>query len=157
MVIKSLESRNNKAQVYIDLSVPRNIEKSVADLENISVLGVDDLQEIVKQTTENKKESAAKAHLILDEVVADFSEWLASRSLRPAISTITANLQSINQEELSTYRKVNTPEMQEIVDDYAQHLTQRYTRLLIRNLKDLTDNGKNIDSLKIINDLFKFD
>jgi glutamyl-tRNA reductase len=93
----------------------------------------------------------------LDEVVADFSEWLASRSLRPAISTITANLQSINQEELSTYRKVNTPEMQEIVDDYAQHLTQRYTRLLIKNLKNLTDNGKNIDSLKIINDLFKFD
>jgi glutamyl-tRNA reductase len=149
--------RPDHKQVYIDLSVPRNIEASVAELENVELLGVDDLQEIVKQTTEKKKESAEKAHLILDEVVADFSEWLASRSLRPAISTITANLQSINQEELSTYRKVNTPEMQEIVDDYAQHLTQRYTRLLIKNLKNLTDNGKNIDSLKIINDLFKFD
>ena len=86
----------------------------------------------------------------------DFNEWLASRSLRPAINTITTNIQAINQEELTTYRKVNTPEMQEIVDDYAKHLTQRYTRLLIKNLKDLTDNGKNIDSLKIINDLFKF-
>jgi glutamyl-tRNA reductase len=157
MVKQNQLVRPNHKQVYIDLSVPRNIEASVAELENVEVLGVDDLQEIVKQTTENKKESAAKAHLILDEVVADFSEWLASRSLRPAISTITANLQSINQEELSTYRKVNTPEMQEIVDDYAQHLTQRYTRLLIKNLKNLTDNGKNIDSLKIINDLFKFD
>jgi glutamyl-tRNA reductase len=157
MVIKSLESRNNKAQVYIDLSVPRNIEKSVADLENISVLGVDDLQEIVKQTTEKKKESAEKAKIIIDDVVSDFNEWLASRSLRPAINTITTNLQTINLEELSTYRKLNTPEMQEIVDDYAKHLTQRYTRLLIKNLKDLTDNGKNIDSLKIINDLFKFD
>jgi glutamyl-tRNA reductase len=157
MVMKSLESRNNKAQVYIDLSVPRNIEQSVADLENINVLGVDDLQEIVKQTTEKKKESAEKAKIIIDDVVADFNEWLASRSLRPAINTITTNLQTINLEELSSYRKLNTPEMQEIVDDYAKHLTQRYTRLLIKNLKDLTDNGKNIDSLKIINDLFKFD
>jgi glutamyl-tRNA reductase len=148
--------RPNHKQVYVDLSVPRNIESGVSELENIELLGVDDLQEIVKQTTEKKKESAEKARLILDEVVADFSEWLASRSLRPAISTITSNLQTINQEELSTYRKVNTPEMQEIVDGYAQHLTQRYTRLLIKNLKDLTDNGKNVDSLKIINDLFKF-
>lgn len=157
MVRESISRRNKTPQVYIDLSVPRNIEKSVAELENVSVLGVDDLQEIVRQTAEKKKESAEKAQIILDEVVSDFNEWLASRSLRPAINTITTNFQTINQEELSTYRKLNTPEMQEIVDDYAQHLTQRYTRLLIKNLKNLTDNGKNIDSLKIINDLFKFD
>lgn len=157
MVKRTREIRPDHKQVYIDLSVPRNIEGAVAQIENVELLGVDDLQEIVRQTTEKKKASAEKAHLILDEVVADFSEWVASRSLRPAISTISANLQAINQEELSTYRKVNTPEMQEIVDDYAQHLTQRYTRLLIKNLKNLTDNGKNIDSLKIINDLFKFD
>lgn len=157
MVQESISRRNKTPQVYIDLSVPRNIEKSVAELENVNVLGVDDLQEIVRQTTEKKKESAEKAQIILDEVVSDFNEWLASRSLRPAINIITTNFQTINQEELSTYRKLNTPEMQEIVDDYAQHLTQRYTRLLIKNLKNLTDNGKNIDSLKIINDLFKFD
>jgi len=157
IVMRNQKIRPGHKQVYIDLSVPRNIESTVAELENIELLGVDDLQEIVKQTTEKKKASAEKAQLILDEVVADFSEWIASRSLRPAINTISANLQAINQEELSTYRKVNTPEMQEIVDDYAQHLTQRYTRLLIKNLKNLTDNGKNVDSLKIINDLFKFD
>jgi len=156
MVMRSMELRTNRPQVYIDLSVPRNIEKSVTELENVSVLGVDDLQKIVNQTTEKKKESAAKAEIIIDEVVTDYTEWLASRSLRPAINTITTNLQAINQEEISTYRKLNTPEMQEIVDDYAKHLTQRYTRLLIKNLKDLTDNGKNIDSLKTINDLFKF-
>jgi glutamyl-tRNA reductase len=157
MVKQVHQIRPNHKQVYVDLSVPRNIESTVGQLENIELLGVDDLQEIVRQTTEKKKESAEKAKLIIDEVVADFNEWLASRSLRPAINTITTNLQSINQEELTTYRKLNTPEMQEIVDDYAKHLTQRYTRLLIKNLKDLTDNGKNIDSLKIINDLFKFD
>ncbi len=157
MVRLNQKVRPNHHQVYVDLSVPRNIESAVGELENAELLGVDDLQEIVKQTAEKKKESAEMAHLILDEVVADFSEWLASRSLRPAINTITTNIQAINTEELSTYRKIVTPEMQEIVDDYAKHLTQRYTRLLIKNLKDLTDNGKNIDSLKIINDLFKFD
>jgi glutamyl-tRNA reductase len=157
MVQKARAIRPEHKQVFLDLSVPRNIESSVGQIEYVELLGVDDLQEIVNQTAEKKKESAQKAHLILDELVADFSEWLASRALRPAINMITTNLQSINQEELSTYRKLATPEMQEIVDDYAQHLTQRYTRLLIKNLKNLTDNGKNIDSLKIINDLFKFD
>jgi glutamyl-tRNA reductase len=157
MVKKSRTIRPDHKQVFIDLSVPRNIESGVGELENVELLGVDDLQEIVNQTAEKKKESAQRAHLILDELVADFTEWTASRSLRPAINAITTNLQNINKEELSTYRKLVTPEMQEIVDDYAQHLTQRYTRMLIKNLKNLTDNGKNVDSLKIINDLFKFD
>jgi glutamyl-tRNA reductase len=156
MAMNSLELRCNKPQVYVDLSVPRNIDNEVATLENVSVLSVDDLQKIVSQTSEKKKDSVAKAQIIIDEVVSDYTEWLASRSLRPAINTITTNLQAINLEELSTYRKLSTPEMQEIVDDYAKHLTHRYTRLLIKNLKDLTDNGKNIDSLKTINDLFKF-
>lgn len=156
MIRKTLHIRPGHKQVFVDLSVPRNIESEVAEIENIELLGIDDLQEIVNQTTENKKESAEKARVILDEVVADFNEWLASRSLRPAINTISTNFQAINQEELSSYRKLSTPEMQKMVDDYAQHLTQRYTRMLIKNLKDLTDNGKNIDSLKIINDLFKF-
>jgi glutamyl-tRNA reductase len=157
MVKRTRGIRPDHKQVFLDLSVPRNIESAVGEIENIELLGVDDLQEIVNQTTEKKKESAQKAHFILDELVSDFSEWLASRALRPAINMITTNLQSINQEELSTYRKLATPEMQEIVDDYAQHLTQRYTRLLIKNLKNMTENGKNVDSLKIINDLFKFD
>ena len=156
MVKHNLQIRPGHKQVYIDLSVPRNIESAVGEIEGIELLGVDDLQEIVSQTAEKKKESAEKAKFIIDDVVNDFSEWLASRSLRPAINTITTNIHAINVEEMSTYRKVNTPEMQEIIDDYAKHLTQRYTRLLIKNLKDLTDNGKNIDSLKIINDLFKF-
>ncbi|HLN74279.1 MAG: glutamyl-tRNA reductase [Methylococcaceae bacterium] len=156
MVRQAAEKRGCKKQVYVDLSVPRNIEKEAGEIENTHLLGVDDLQEIVRQTTEKKKEAAAKAAVIIDEVVADFTEWLASRSLRPAINTIITNLQAINVEELTTYRKLSTPEMQEVVDDYAKHLTQRYTRLLIKNLKDLTDNGKNIDSLKTINDLFKF-
>ncbi len=156
MVREGKKIRPDHKQVFIDLSVPRNVEAGVAEISNTEVLCVDDLQEIVKQTTEKKKEAAEKARIILDEVVGDFNEWLASRSLRPAINTITTNLQTINQEELATYRKLSTPEMQSLVDDYAQHLTQRYTRLLIKNLKSLTDNGKNIDSLKIINDLFKF-
>ncbi|MBC8004693.1 MAG: glutamyl-tRNA reductase, partial [Verrucomicrobia bacterium] len=108
MVIQSIAKRDNRPQVYIDLSVPRNIEKEVGEVENVNLLGVDDLEEIVKQTTEKKKESAAKASIIIDEVVADFTEWLASRSLRPAINTIITNLQAINLEELTTYRKLST-------------------------------------------------
>ncbi len=157
-MLESFDDNPEKiAQIYIDLSVPRNIEPSAAEVDGIQLFCVDDLEEVVRTTTEKRLECATKAKEIIDEVVCDFNNWLASRSLRPAIKTITANLQAVNQEELCGYKKIASEEIQQAVDDYARHLTQRYTRMLIKNLKDLTDNGKNIDSVKFINDLFKLD
>jgi glutamyl-tRNA reductase len=98
-----------------------------------------------------------EASTIIEKVEIEYTEWLASRSLRPAIKTITSNLLSVHNKELKLNKKYDSAETQIAVEEFAQHLTQRYTGLLIKNLKELTNNGKNIDSLKIVNELFKLD
>lgn len=157
MVEANLDKVTSKSQVYIDLSVPRNIDERVVEQENIRLFSVDDLEEVVRITAEKKRECVDDANLIINDVIFEYKEWLASRSLRPAIKTITSNLQHIHNRELSLNKKYDNPETQKAVAEYAQQLTQRYTGLLIKNLKDLTKNGKEIDSLGIINDLFKLD
>lgn len=151
------EANSNRNQVLVDLSVPRNMDEKVGELQNIALFSVDDLEEVVRITTEKKRECVDEAKLIIDEVIHEFKEWLASRSLRPAIKTITSNLQQIHQRELSLNKRYESVETQKAVEEFAQQLTQRYTGLLIKNLRDLTNNGKKIDSLGIISDLFKLD
>ncbi|MDD2799340.1 MAG: glutamyl-tRNA reductase [Bacteroidales bacterium] len=144
-------------QVFVDLSVPRNIDETISEFQKIRLYSVDDLEEVVRVTTEKRLECIDSASKIIDEVVSEFNEWLASRSLRPAIKTITTNLQTIHNRELSLNKKYDSPEIQTAVEEYAVQLTQRYTGLLIKNLKALTNNGKEVDSLNIIDDLFKLD
>ena len=154
MIQESLQGRNEQKQVFIDISVPRNIEEKVEEIDAVQLFTIDDLQEIVNTNMEKRKGSVESANFIIDEIVDEFCEWLASRSLRPAIKAITYNMLKVSKEELSGYNKVDSEEMQLAIKEFSDHLTQKYTRLFIKNLKEITDNGKNTDSLKIVNELF---
>jgi glutamyl-tRNA reductase len=152
-----MEKNTDRPHILIDLSVPRNIDETITELPNIKLFAVDDLQDVVCENTERRRVAAEKAKLIIDEVVFDYNEWLISRSLRPAIKTISNNLRQVYLDELENYQHFESEKMKIAVENYTKHITQRYTRLLITNLKEITDNGRNTDSLSIINDLFKLD
>jgi len=157
MAEQSVNIRKGNHQVFVDISVPRNIEQEVEKLDAVTLFTIDDLQSAVNTNMEKRKESVSTANEIIKEIVDDYCEWLASRSLRPAIKTITSNMSKITKGELSEYNKVNSVEIQKAINDFSEHLTQKYTRLFIKNLKELTANGKNGDSLEIVNGLFSME
>jgi glutamyl-tRNA reductase len=154
MVEESLKKRKNEQQVFIDISVPRNIENSIEELDAVQLFTIDDFNEIIQTNMEKRKDSLETANDIIGEIVDDFSEWLASRSLKPAIQAITYNLQKISKEEVSGYNKVESEEIQMAINEFSKHLAQKYTRLFIKNLKEMTANGKKTDTLKLVNELF---
>lgn len=154
MAREAAERREGRKQVYIDISVPRNIETDIGKLGNVNLYTIDDLDKIVNTTMKKRKGCIDSATQIIDDMVTDFDEWMASRSLRPAIKAITYNMQKVTKEELSGYNKVNSEDMQLAIRDFSKHLTQKYTRMFIKNLKELTANGKNTEALDIVNELF---
>ena len=154
MLELSVQKRQGKFQMMIDISVPRNIDAEVTDLSNLQLFTIDDLEEVVSTSIEKRLGNVDAANEIIDESVAEFSEWWASRSLRPAIKNITNHLSEITQTEVLNYQKAKTSEMQEAIDEFSKHITQKFTRMFITNLKEMTSNGKNIESLKFVNDLF---
>jgi glutamyl-tRNA reductase len=151
------QQKFQKPQVYIDLSVPRNIDHQILTIDQISLYAVDDLQKVISQNADKRAKAAEKAKAIIDQMAAEFSDWKTSRSLRPAIKTINNNLNEVYKQELETFRHFDNPKIKDAVDKYTRHMIQRYSRLLVRNLKELTDNGRNTDSLNIINELFSFE
>lgn len=150
----SIRKRKNEKQVLIDISVPRNIEKEIETIKNVTLFTIDDLKDVVNKNLDKRKESIRSANVIINEIVDEFDEWVASRALRPAIKAITYNMSKISKEEMSGYNKVKSEEMQHAINDFSKHLTQKYTRLFIKNLKEITSNGKNTESLDFVNELF---
>ncbi|WP_068472613.1 glutamyl-tRNA reductase [Saccharicrinis aurantiacus] len=156
-VEKALHDRDNKKQWYIDLSVPRNIDKNINSLTAVKLFSVDDLQKIVDSHSEKRALSVDGATIIIDELVSDSIAWLNSRSLRPVINSITNNLQELSAKELNEYKNNLTPELAKEIEKYTNLLTQKCIRSFIRNLKDVTKNGESTKSLDSIEQLFKFD
>ncbi len=151
---KVMEQRLGKKQIYIDLSVPRNIEESVNDIENVHLYGVDDLQQIVNSTTEKRKFAVKDAEKIIHEITLEYSDWLSTLNLSATIQRILENFNNVNESEYQGFVKVNSGIDSNPVSKYGKHITNKYTRLLIKNLKTVTDNGKKTEYIEMINELF---
>ncbi len=154
-MIRECCQQRKERQIFMDLSVPRNISTDISQRENTELYAVDDLQEIVKETQQKRKEAVAEAAEIIQIVQQEFTDWLNSLQLTPSILKIKKNIDAVNHAELEGFLKINGIKDDEMLTRYADHIAGKYSRLFIRNLKQVTQNGKQREYLDILNQLFE--
>jgi glutamyl-tRNA reductase len=156
MVEESLEHLSFKGtKLLIDLSVPRNIDPEVNRIKGIELFAVDDLTEIVNQTTQKRSEAINEALKIIGEITEEFMDWLVVRGLTPIFEKIKSNFQQIHRDEMENYLKIRGLNNQQSVEEYGNHISEKYARLLIRNLRNMVKSGESKDSIQAINELFE--
>lgn len=156
-VVAASQLHKGSEQLYVDLSVPRNVEPLCQPVEKVKMVEVDSLQAIIEETKEKREESVAYARIIIDKFVDDFEKWFDSRALRPIIQNINVALKNIRKSELQEYKRSESEEVAEAVDRYTSLLTEKYIRYFIKNLKDLPLSGDSSKSLDLISEMFKAD
>jgi glutamyl-tRNA reductase len=155
-IVETFINDREKTQVYMDLSVPRNISTEILNLPHVELFAVDDLQWIVKDTQNKRKEAVSEAMEIIDIVRQEFNDWLCALELTPSILKIKKNIEDVNSTELEGFIRINDISDIDLVARYADHITNKFARLFISNLKDVTENGKRREYMKILNRLFEF-
>ncbi|MFV0593401.1 MAG: glutamyl-tRNA reductase [Draconibacterium sp.] len=146
--------RHYKPMFFIDLSVPANVEVTVGEIDNTFVYNVDDLTAVVDETFEKRKGEIEKAEEIIENFVAEFADWQHIRELTATFQSISENFQKINQQELEGFMKKQVKNNGEDAEMYAEHITNKFIRLMIRNVKSVTDNGRKKEYIDLVNDLF---
>ncbi|GAB6077677.1 glutamyl-tRNA reductase [Hydrogenobaculum acidophilum] len=85
VVAKSMKKRHYKPIFLIDISVPRNIEPSCADLDSVFLYNIDDLKEVVENNLSNRFQEAKKGEFIILDEADKFYKWLENLELEPII------------------------------------------------------------------------
>ncbi|KAF4379576.1 hypothetical protein F8388_023593 [Cannabis sativa] len=87
-------------RLFVDISVPRNVDSSISDLETARVYDVDDLKEVVSANMEDRLRKAREAQVIIDEELGKFEAWKDSRETVPTIKKFRAYVERIRAAEL---------------------------------------------------------
>ena len=143
--------------MMIDLGVPRNINPDVAEISGVSLLNVDDLEEVVAGNMEKKQAYVSVAESIILGKVSEFADWLSEQNLSPVIKSIITTVNQVNENELTVFKKFHTDEEFKQMEKYGKHISEKLINSMIKNLKAISDNGRQTEYVKIINDLFKQD
>jgi glutamyl-tRNA reductase len=97
---KVMKERKQRQVFIIDISVPRNIDPEVNNLENVYLYNVDDLQGVVDSNVFERKKEAEKAEGIIDEEMETFLKWQSTLDSVPTIISIREKAEEIKKEEL---------------------------------------------------------
>ncbi|MBS1113237.1 MAG: hemA [Nitrospirae bacterium] len=97
---KVMKERKQRQVFIIDISVPRNIDPEINDLENVYLYNVDDLQGVVNSNMFERQKEAEKAEKIIAEELETFLRWQASLDSVPTIIALREKAEEIRKEEL---------------------------------------------------------
>lgn len=70
-----MPSRHRRPLCLIDLGVPRNIDPSIGQLENVYLFDLDDLQSLVARHHERRLQAIEQSQAILNQKVNHFLSW----------------------------------------------------------------------------------
>ena len=97
---KVMKERRHKPVFIIDISVPRNIDPSINDIDNVYLYDVDDLHGIVDTNKLERQKEAEKAEGIIAEEIETFQKWLASLDSVPTVVALRDRADAVKKEEV---------------------------------------------------------
>jgi glutamyl-tRNA reductase len=99
--------RRGRPVFLIDIAVPRDIEPSVGEIENVYLYNLDDLQQAVSATMSQRKGAIDAARQIVAKQVEEFSAWHRQREIGPTIDRLYKRYHRLAREELDrTFNKL---------------------------------------------------
>ena len=104
-VAAALASRRHRPMLLLDLAVPRDIAADVAELKDVFLYTVDDLERAIEDNRRSRREAAAEAEAIVEVQVARFMETLAASSRTEPLKRLRSHGEAAKADALAKARQ----------------------------------------------------
>jgi glutamyl-tRNA reductase len=158
MLRSIMRIRNNSPIVFIDISVPRNVDPSIGQLEDVFCYDVDDLAHVVEANLNERVKAAASAEKIVDQEVKIFSDKIRSLKSAPLVSHIQGRIDGICQSELQrSIRKMGflDPKQIQEMETMISRIAAKISHPLVMQLRKNTDTANEAALAELIKQIFK--
>jgi glutamyl-tRNA reductase len=153
---KVLHRRKRGAILILDLAVPRDFDAAIADLPDVYVFSVDDLQKVCDRNIELRRKEWPKGERIVQEETQKFMAEMIHRGSGPTIKLLREQADRIKQEELQ--RLLGRLQPRGISEDIENELSIAFERLVnkllhpplqsLRENADTTHHASMLDALR---------
>ena len=152
-----MRPRRSRPLFVIDIALPRDVESSVGDLDQVFLYNIDDLQTIVKENLARRSAELTKAESIVTEEVKRFSAWMQSREIIPTVVALRKRFEAIRQSELSRLEPKLSglpPEARARIDEITHLIVEKLLLTPTEQLKAVNDETMVVAYADALNRLF---
>jgi glutamyl-tRNA reductase len=142
-----------KPLLILDLSIPRNVNPDVEQIEGVTLIHLDHLSQMTDDTLERRKNHIPAAEAIIEDMKLEFNTWMNGRKYAPTIHALKAKLNDIVASELAFQRKKISNFDEEQADLISARIIQKITSHFASHLKD--ENTSVDESIEFIEKVFQ--
>lgn len=143
MTAAALRARKRRPMFMVDIAVPRDIEAEVAELEDVYLFTIDDLQSVVNENMEGRRQAAREAAELVNSEVERFAHSMRTREAAPLIRRLRDDADHVRRHTLEQAQKMlshgKTPE--EALEFMSNTLTNRLLHAPSQRLRDAAESG----------------
>ena len=154
---EAMRRRRSRALFIIDIALPRDVEASAGDIDQVFLYNIDDLQAIVQENLARRSAELAHAEAIVEEEVAKFVAWMQSREIVPTVVALRQRFEAIRQSELARLEPKLTglpPEARTRVDEITRLIVEKLLLTPTEQLKSVSDEAMIVAYSDALNRLF---
>jgi glutamyl-tRNA reductase len=160
MVASAMQIRRNRPIVFIDMSVPRNVDPTVSDIDNAFCYDIDDLGAVVEANLGERRGAAAVAEKLVHHEANAFWARMKSMDVAPIVVEVRRRIEEVCHSELDRYLKRNGPrdpkEVKEL-EIMVSRIAGKMSHPLVTQIKSAHEDPTNERALlTMISRLFRF-
>ena len=138
LIQDALRERKGRPIFCVDLSVPRNFDPRLNDIDNVYLYDIDDLGQVTEQNLDERAREAERAEDIVTQEVEAFWRWLENLEVVPTIVALREKMEAIRRGELQKTLDTLTdlsPREREVLDSMTASIVNKILHTPITRLK----------------------
>lgn len=143
----------------VDISVPRNVDPSIRELENVRVFDADNLVSVVNKNIAERESLIDEAEQIVMDVLQSFHDWERSLLVAPTITELRKKIEAIREEHLVKIDRKQTQQegRRDEFEDLSRALINQILHHPTTQLKSTSDYRSLKQQAEALRKLFNLD
>jgi len=154
------EALKDKTRIFIDLSIPRNIDPEINKIENCFVYSIDDINKLIDSNLDKRNLEVTRAESIIDDISEDYFQWYSKQFIIPTMMEIKQGLVVLKQNTLDLHETF----MNKLDDAQKENLhvlldaySDKIIKVIMVNLRKASTKEEMISITKTLKNSFTLD
>lgn len=157
---RAMAGRPERALCIIDIAVPRDVDPAAAQILNVHLFDLDDLQEVARENIAEREKEVIRVRAIIAEEEEEFWRWYLARRAAPVIARLRERAEAIRVAELDkALRRLGHLHLSErdrnVIIALSEGIVNKLLAAPVAHLKEHVQGGDSQVYLSAVCELFE--
>ncbi|MDX8364035.1 glutamyl-tRNA reductase [Cytobacillus sp. IB215665] len=152
--------RKGRPIFMVDIAVPRDLDPQLAELDNVFLYDIDDLEDIVQANLAEREKASIQIELMIESEIVMFKQWLNTLGVVPVISALRQRALEVQAETMrSIDRKLpNLSERErKVINKHTKSIVNQLLKDPILGAKEIAAEDNAEESLQLFMKIFNIE